>query len=96
VVLAFGVPGETHYSFPFSRFFRKNATLIAGVTTDRRDALAAARDYVREHRDLLTPYVTDVYAAEDAQAAFDRAIAPAPGQLKVVLSAGRSAAGTRR
>ena len=49
VVLAFGVPDEAHYSFPFARFFRKNATLIAGVTTDRRDALAAARDYLREH-----------------------------------------------
>ena len=87
VVLAFGVPDETHYSFPFSRFFRKNATLIAGVTTDRRNALAAARDYLREHRDLLAPYVTDVFAVDDAQAAFERAVTPTLGRLKVVLDA---------
>ena len=87
VVLAFGVPDEDHYSFPFARFFRKNATLIAGVTTDRRDALAAARDYLREHPDLLAPYVTDVFAIDDAQAAFERAITPTPGRLKVVLDA---------
>ena len=35
-VLAFGVPDEPYYAFPFARFFRKNATLIGGVTEDRR------------------------------------------------------------
>ena len=70
---------KTHYSFPFARFFRKNATLIGGVTTDRRNALAAARDYLNEHRDLLAPYVTDVFEVDDAQAAFERAVAPTSG-----------------
>ena len=88
VVLAFGVPDDSHYPFPFAQFFRKNATLLAGVTTERRDALAAARDYLREHGDLLAPYVTDVFAIGDAQAAFERAITPTPGRLKVVLDAG--------
>ena len=41
-VLAFGVPDETHYAFPFARFFRKDATLLAGVTQDRR-AVAGRR-----------------------------------------------------
>lgn len=95
VVLAFGVPDETHYAFGFARFFRRNLTLIGGVTTDRRRALAAARDYLREHPDLLAPYVTDVFAVEQAQAAFECAIAPAPGRLKVVLDAAPSGAGTR-
>ena len=69
-------------------FFRKNATLIAGVTTDRRAALAAARDYLREHRALLADYVTNVFGVEQAQAAFELAAEPAPGRLKVVLDAG--------
>ena len=41
-VLAFGVPDETHYAFPFMAFFRKHATLIAGAATDRAAALANA------------------------------------------------------
>ena len=54
-VLAFGVPDETHYAFPFARFFRKDATLLAGITHDRRRSLAAARDYLVEHRECSTP-----------------------------------------
>jgi threonine dehydrogenase-like Zn-dependent dehydrogenase len=88
IVLGFGVPDDTHYPFPFAQFFRKNATLLAGVTIDRHDALAAARAYLREHRGLLARYITDVFAVHDAQAAFERAVAPAPGRLKVVLDAG--------
>ena len=42
-VLAFGVPDESHYAFPFTAFFRKHATLIAGAATDRARALARAR-----------------------------------------------------
>ncbi len=34
-VLAFGVPDESHYAFPFTAFFRKHATLLAGAATDR-------------------------------------------------------------
>ena len=70
-VLAFGVPDETHYAFPFARFFRKDATLVAGVTRDRRRSLATARDYLLEHRALLDAYVTDVVPVAEAQAAFE-------------------------
>jgi threonine dehydrogenase-like Zn-dependent dehydrogenase len=84
-VLAFGVPDETHYAFPFARFFRKNATLLAGVTQDRRRSLVAARKYLVEHRELLDSYVTDVFPVADAQAAFESAVKPAAGRLKVVL-----------
>ena len=84
-VLAFGVPDETHYAFPFARFFRKDATLLAGVTQDRRRSLAAARDYLVEHRELLDAYITDVFPVAEAQAAFELAVKPTAGRLKVVL-----------
>jgi threonine dehydrogenase-like Zn-dependent dehydrogenase len=84
-VLAFGVPDETHYAFPFARFFRKDLTLVAGVTRDRRRSLATARDYLLEHRALLDAYVTDVVPVAEAQAGFELAAKPAAGRLKVVL-----------
>jgi threonine dehydrogenase-like Zn-dependent dehydrogenase len=84
-VLAFGVPDETHYAFPFARFFRKDATLIAGVTQERRRSLEAARDYLVEHRELLDPYITDVFPVAQAQAAFELAVKPTAGRLTGVL-----------
>ena len=84
-VLAFGVPDETHYAFPFARFFRKDATLLAGITQDRRQSLAAARDYLVEHREMLDAYITDVFPVAEAQAAFELAVKPTAGRLKVVL-----------
>ena len=85
-ILAFGVPDDTHYAFPFRAFFRKHATLLAGAAVDRAAALANAYDYLKAHRDLLAPYITSVLPVNEAQAAFDLASLPAPGRLKVVLS----------
>ena len=87
-IFAFGVPDETHYAFPFARFFRKDATLISGVTQDRRRSLEAARDHLLEHRELLETYVTDVVPAAEAQTAFELAAQPIAGRLKVVLEVG--------
>ena len=87
-IFAFGVPDETHYAFPFARFFRKDATPISGVTQDRRRSLEAARDHLLEHRELLETYVTDVVPAAEAQTAFELAAQPAAGRLKVVLEVG--------
>ena len=84
-VLAFGVPDDSHYAFPFTAFFRKHGTLIAGAATDRAAALARAREYLLEHRALLAPYVTTVVPVHEAQAAFETAIHPTAGRLKVVL-----------
>jgi len=84
-VLAFGVPDDSHYAFPFARFFRKDATLLGGITRDRRRSLAVARDYLVEHREMLDAYVTHVLPVADAQAAFELAAKPAVGRLKVVL-----------
>ncbi len=86
-VLAFGVPDESHYAFPFARFFRKDATLIAGVTRDRRRSLANARDYLVRYESMLDTYVTDVFPVAQAQAAFELAVKPTAGRLKVVLEA---------
>src|SRR4051812_1254824 len=84
-VLAFGVPDETHYAFPFMAFFRKHATLISGAALDRAQALTNAREYLLEHRALLEPYITTVVGVHDAQSAFETAINPTAGRLKVVL-----------
>jgi L-iditol 2-dehydrogenase len=84
-VLAFGVPDDSHYAFPFKAFFRKHATLIAGSATDRAQALASAREYLRQHRGLLAPYITTVLGVHDAQDAFEIAVNPTAGRLKVVL-----------
>jgi threonine dehydrogenase-like Zn-dependent dehydrogenase len=85
-LLAFGVPDESHYAFPFTAFVRKHGTLLAGAATDRAAALESARDYLREHRDLLAPYVTNVLPIERAQDAFELAVSPVAGRLKVVLT----------
>jgi threonine dehydrogenase-like Zn-dependent dehydrogenase len=87
-VLAFGVPDETHYAFPFKAFFRKHATLIAGAATDRAAALARAHTYLLEHPALLDPYVTTVVPVHEAQRAFETALSPGAGQIKVVLDGG--------
>ena len=84
-MLAFGVPDESHYAFPFTAFFRKHGTLIAGAATDRARALASAVEYLRSHKALLAPYVTNVLAVEQAQEAFELAVDPVVGRLKVVL-----------
>ncbi|WP_028063691.1 zinc-binding dehydrogenase [Solirubrobacter soli] len=84
-VLAFGVPDESHYAFPFRTFFRKHATLIAGAATDRANALARAHAYLLEHRALLDPYVTTVVGVHEAQRAFETALVPSAGRIKVVL-----------
>jgi L-iditol 2-dehydrogenase len=85
-VLAFGVPDESHYAFPFKAFFRKHLTLLAGAAEDRHNSLVVARDYLREHHALLAPYITEVLPVEQAQEAFDRAVRPAPWQGKIVMT----------
>jgi threonine dehydrogenase-like Zn-dependent dehydrogenase len=84
-VLAFGVPDESHYAFPFKAFFRKYATLIAGAATDRAAALERAREYLLAHRALLDPYITTVVGVHEAQRAFETALLPRRGQIKTVL-----------
>ncbi|MBW0102408.1 zinc-binding dehydrogenase [Pseudonocardia sp. KRD-291] len=84
----FGVPDDPVYPFALREFFRRNLTLVSGITRDRRRMLGEAGRYLRAHPDLPAAYVTHVLDAHDAQRAFELAARPAPGRLKVVLRHG--------
>jgi len=84
-IFYFGIPDDAVYPFPMHRFLRKDATLWAGYTRDKQVALAAARTHLADHPDLARSYVTDCFPVAQVQAAFDRAVVPALGRLKVVL-----------
>ncbi|WP_153505500.1 zinc-binding dehydrogenase [Cumulibacter manganitolerans] len=86
-IFYFGIPDDLVYPLPMGLMLRKQLTLKAGTTVERRRALAAADAYVREHPDLPGRYITGVYRPEEADAAYRAAYTPAPGQLKIVISA---------
>ena len=86
-VFYFGVPDELVYPLPMRLMLRKNLTLRAGVTLERRRVLALAEQYLREHPELAECYVSHAFPVDDAQAAFEHAVRPAPGQVKVVVAA---------
>ena len=81
----FGIPDDLVYPFPMTTFLRKNARLASGSTRNKRAALADAAHYLRNHPELETAYITHVLDFEDVQRAFELAIRPAKGQLKIVL-----------
>jgi threonine dehydrogenase-like Zn-dependent dehydrogenase len=81
----FGVPDDPVYPIPMNTFLRKNLTLMSGFTIDRRRVLQRADDYLRRFRHLADDYITDVYPADEAEAAFAAAGSPGPARLKVVL-----------
>jgi L-iditol 2-dehydrogenase len=87
-IFYFGIPDDSIYPFPMVQFLRKNASLTSGLTRNRRAALAGANDYLIEHPELVAAYVTDQFKVENVQGAFDLAVRPAVGRLKVVLNAG--------
>ena len=82
---AFGIPDDPVYPFPLAEFLRKSATLTAGATSARRVALDMANTYLAEHPGLAEHYVTHCFAFDRAQQAFDEALVPAPGRVKVVI-----------
>ncbi|GIF52765.1 threonine dehydrogenase-like Zn-dependent dehydrogenase [Asanoa ferruginea] len=84
-VLYYGIPDDAVYPLPMEVFLRKNATLSAGYTRDKRTALAAAAAYLDAHPDLAGRYVTHVRPMDDLQGAFELANRPAKSQLKIVL-----------
>jgi len=85
-VFCFGVPDDPTYPFPMAEFVRKDLTMSAGATRERRRMLSAADAYLRAHPALRQVYVTDVFAAVDAQGAYEMAVQRAAGHLKVVVS----------
>jgi threonine dehydrogenase-like Zn-dependent dehydrogenase len=84
-VFYFGVPDDLVYPMEMRAFFRKNLTLRAGWTMDRRRVLHEAADYLAAHGDLRDSYVTHVFKASEVQRAFEAAAVPKPGQVKIAL-----------
>jgi threonine dehydrogenase-like Zn-dependent dehydrogenase len=66
-------------------FLRKNLTLRSGVTLERRRVLADAGSYLAAHPGLRDRYVSHVHPVADVQTAFEAAITPRPGQLKIAV-----------
>jgi len=95
-IFCFGVPDEPVYPLPMQQIFRKSLSVSAGVVTERRQALRAAIDHWVSDPGLADGYFTHTFALDQAQAAFSRASAPAPGQLKIRLIAAGALADRRR
>jgi threonine dehydrogenase-like Zn-dependent dehydrogenase len=84
-VYYFGVPDDLVYPVDMMTLLRKNLTLRAGVTVERRRVLAEANAYLAAHPDLRESYVSHVYPATDVQQAFAAAGDPKPGQFKIAI-----------
>ena len=86
-VYYFGVPEDVAYPFPLSTFFRKNARFAGGFTADkdRRPSLQRADEYLAKHEELKDIYITDRFGFKDAQTAFDLAVRPSKGRLKIIF-----------
>lgn len=85
VVFYFGVPDQAYYAFPMDTFFRKHLTLLSGVTGDRAGSLTKAEQYARAHPQLFAGYLTHHFPIAEAQQAYEHAVRPAPGQLKITI-----------
>ncbi|WP_163573861.1 zinc-binding dehydrogenase [Fodinicola feengrottensis] len=83
-IFAFGLP-EERYVMPMRRFFRKNLTLRAGVTSDWPRHLAAAEIFLAARPELGAAYVTNTFGLDRLQDAFLTALRPAKNRLKVAL-----------
>ena len=84
-VFYFGVPDDLVYPMEMRAFFRKNLTLRAGWTMDRRRVLHEAAEYLAAHGDLRDAYISHVFKADEVQRAFEAAAVPKPGQFKIAL-----------
>ena len=84
-ILYFGIPDDAVYPVDMLALVRKNVTLRAGTTRDRRRVLREAGAYLAAHPALREAYVTDVHHVDDVEAAFTAATRPDPGRIKIVL-----------
>ena len=85
-VFYFGIPDDFSYPLNLNRFLRKDLTLQAGLTRDRRRMLAAAGRYLDEHPELAKSYVTEVFPVSRIEEAFASYAEPAPDRLKVIVT----------
>ena len=81
----FGIPSKHAYPFDMTAFLRKQLTLSAGTTVERRRYLLEALVYLNEYPQLADQYVTHVVPINKVQRAYEMACRPAPGQLKITL-----------
>jgi threonine dehydrogenase-like Zn-dependent dehydrogenase len=86
----FGIPDDPVYPFPMGTFLRKNLKLISGFTPNeaRRGVLARAEEYLKTYPDLAADYLGRPIEFERVEEAFQLAINPRSGQLKVTLEVG--------
>ena len=87
-ILYYGIPDDPVYPVELYAMVRKNLTLRAGVTRDRRRVLHEAGSYLAAHPELRDAYVSDVHPVGDVTTAFAAAIEPRAGQFKIVLELG--------
>ncbi len=86
-VLYFGIADDAVYPVEMKALQRKNLTLISGNTPfpHRRAALAKAESYLKGHPGLAEQYVTDVFGRDAVQEAYERAMTPRRGGIKVAI-----------
>ncbi len=85
-VFYFGVPDEDHYSINMEKMVRKDLTLMAGGTRDRRRTLEVAGEYLNRHPDLIPTMLTHTFPVSRVAEAFATATTPSTGRHKVVIT----------
>jgi L-iditol 2-dehydrogenase len=85
LIYYFGIPEVQPVSFDLHRFLRKSLTLKAGTTQSRHHYLEIAREHFKSNPQLAESYVTHTFDVSDAQRAYETAIVPSAGRLKVAV-----------
>jgi threonine dehydrogenase-like Zn-dependent dehydrogenase len=85
-IMYFGIPDDEVYPVDMAAVLRKNLTLSAGITHERREMLAQAGTYLAKYPELCSELISGIYPADRAQQAFDTASVAAPDRIKVVLT----------
>lgn len=88
-IYCFGIPDDEVHPFPLRKLLRRSGHFSAGSTLrqHRRRALEKAQEHLIENPHLLDNYVTDVLATEEPNMAFELAVMPEAGQLKIAMRA---------
>ncbi|MUL49397.1 zinc-binding dehydrogenase [Mycobacterium sp. CBMA293] len=81
----FGIPDDYNYTIPMQTLLRKNLTVMTGIVVEKRKALDASSEYLRDHPSLREQYVTHRFLVGEVTRAFEVAMTPSPGRAKVVL-----------
>lgn len=85
LIYYFGVPDDPVYPVNLAGLFRKNVTLVSGLTMQRKRWLGEAGAYLGRFPELARSYVTHVLPASRAQEAFELAVSPSVHRLKISM-----------